>query len=59
MLSTINAPIAPIKHKTWAMTEAINNNPPPQMDVAPLAKHFGAQTVAVNVWVATASLVAK
>ena len=41
------------------ITAVINNNPMPQTTVAPSVKHFGARTVVVNVWVATASAVAR
>ena len=41
------------------ITAVINNNPMPQTTVAPSVKHFGAQTAVVNVWVATASAVAR
>ena len=41
------------------ITAVINNNPMPQTTVAQSVKHFGARTVVVNVWVATASAVAR
>ena len=41
------------------ITAVINNNPMPQTTVAQSVKHFGAQTAVVNVWVATASVVAR
>lgn len=41
------------------ITAVINNNLTQQTTVAPSVKHFGARTVVVNVWVATASAVAR
>ena len=41
------------------ITAVINNNPMPQTTVAQSVKHFGVQTAVVNVWVATASVVAR
>ena len=41
------------------ITAVINNNLTQQTTVAQSVKHFGAQTVVVNVWVATASVVAR
>ena len=41
------------------ITAVINNNLMPQTTVAQSVKHFGAPTAVVNVWVATASAVAR
>ena len=41
------------------ITAVINNNLTQQTTVAPSVKHFGARTAVANVWVATASAVAR
>ena len=41
------------------ITAVINNNLMPQTIVAQPVKHFGARTAVVNVWVVTASAVAR